>query len=180
MINSFRKICLVIFLFFPFLIFAANTITFTGEVTDQTCQVEVNGSSSPIVILDSVPITALNAVAQVAGATPFTLSLTNCAASTSTDETFRTLFQTMNATAAGNLPNTATGGAQGVSLQLLDSVGGNPIVLSSGAVVQGGNIVLKKGDTSASKDFAVQYYAETSGVTAGAVTGAVTYTIRYE
>lgn len=180
MINSIYKYWIAIFLLFPFVVSAANTITFNGEVTDQTCQVEVNGSSSPIVILDSVPITALNAVAQVAGATPFTLTLTNCAASTSTDETYRTMFQTMTATAAGNLPNTATGGAEGVSLQLLDKVGGNPIVLSSGAVVQGGNIVLKKGETSASRDFAVQYYAETAGVTAGAVTGAVTYTIRYE
>lgn len=35
---------------------AANTITFSGEVTDQTCQVAVNGFTDPTVILDSVPV----------------------------------------------------------------------------------------------------------------------------
>lgn len=36
----------------------ANTITFSGEVTDQTFQVAVNGFTDPTVILDSVPVSA--------------------------------------------------------------------------------------------------------------------------
>ncbi|WP_430930057.1 fimbrial protein, partial [Pseudomonas aeruginosa] len=52
---------------------AANTITFSGEVTDQTCQVAVNGFTDPTVILDSVPVSALDgAVGRSAGETAFT------------------------------------------------------------------------------------------------------------
>ena len=62
---------------------AANTITFSGEVTDQTCQVAVNGFTDPTVILDSVPVSALDgAVGRSAGETAFTLQLTDCVAPT--------------------------------------------------------------------------------------------------
>ncbi|MBF2963405.1 type 1 fimbrial protein, partial [Pseudomonas aeruginosa] len=108
---------------------AANTITFSGEVTDQTCQVAVNGFTDPTVILDSVPVSALDgAVGRSAGETAFTLQLTDCVAPTA-DEHFTTLFQATNPSAAGNLVNTAASGATGVALQLLDSVGGNPVDL---------------------------------------------------
>ena len=137
---------------------AANTITFSGEVTDQTCQVAVNGFTDPTVILDSVPVSALDgAVGRSAGETAFTLQLTDCVAPTA-DEHFTTLFQATNPSAAGNLVNTAASGATGVALQLLDSVGG----------------------TSTSYDYAVQYVSEAATVTPGPVLGAVTYTLRYE
>ncbi|WP_051302950.1 fimbrial protein [Comamonas composti] len=159
---------------------AANTITFNGEVTDQTCQVEINGSSAPVVILDSVPVSALSAPGMVAGATPFTLKLTNCVAPATGSESFQALFQAVNATSNGNLPNAAAGGAQGVSLQLLDAVGGNPVRLTSGSPAKGGSIVLQSGQTSASRDFAIQYYSESAAVSTGMVSGSVTYTVRYE
>ncbi|HBP1615472.1 TPA: type 1 fimbrial protein [Pseudomonas aeruginosa] len=151
---------------------AANTITFSGEVTDQTCQVAVNGFTDPTVILDSVPVSALDgAVGRSAGETAFTLQLTDCVAPTA-DEHFTTLFQATNPSAAGNLVNTAASGATGVALQLLDSVGG--------AAVPAGDIVLANGATSTSYDYAVQYVSEAATVTPGPVLGAVTYTLRYE
>ncbi|EJB8385485.1 type 1 fimbrial protein [Pseudomonas aeruginosa] len=153
---------------------AANTITFSGEVTDQTCQVAVNGFTDPTVILDSVPVSALDgAVGRSAGETAFTLQLTDCVAPTA-DEHFTTLFQATNPSAAGNLVNTAASGATGVALQLLDSVGGNPVDLAAG------DIVLANGATSTSYDYAVQYVSEAATVTPGPVLGAVTYTLRYE
>ncbi|MEH0944749.1 fimbrial protein [Pseudomonas aeruginosa] len=167
---------------------AANTITFSGEVTDQTCQVAVNGFTDPTVILDSVPVSALDgAVGRSAGETAFTLQLTDCVAPTA-DEHFTTLFQATNPSAAGNLVNTAAGGgvhqvpggATGVALQLLDSVGGNPVDLAGGAAVPAGDIVLANGATSTSYDYAVQYVSEAATVTPGPVLGAVTYTLRYE
>ena len=146
---------------------AANTITFSGEVTDQTCQVAVNGFTDPTVILDSVPVSALDgAVGRSAGETAFTLQLTDCVAPTA-DEHFTTLFQATNPSAAGNL-------------QLLDSVGGNPVDLAGGAAVPAGDIVLANGATSTSYDYAVQYVSEAATVTPGPVLGAVTYTLRYE
>lgn len=82
---------------------AANTITFSGEVTDQTCQVAVNGFTDPTVILDSVPVSALDgAVGRSAGETAFTLQLTDCVAPTA-DEHFTTLFQATNPSAAGDI-----------------------------------------------------------------------------
>lgn len=159
---------------------AANTITFSGEVTDQTCQVAVNGFTDPTVILDSVPVSALDgAVGRSAGETAFTLQLTDCVAPTA-DEHFTTLFQATNPSAAGNLVNTAASGATGVALQLLDSVGGNPVDLAGGAAVPAGDIVLANGATSTSYDYAVQYVSEAATVTPGPVLGAVTYTLRYE
>ncbi|KSL43942.1 fimbrial protein [Pseudomonas aeruginosa] len=140
---------------------AANTITFSGEVTDQTCQVAVNGFTDPTVILDSVPVSALDgAVGRSAGETAFTLQLTDCVAPTA-DEHFTTLFQATNPSAAGNLVNTAASGATGVA-------------------VPAGDIVLANGATSTSYDYAVQYVSEAATVTPGPVLGAVTYTLRYE
>ncbi len=159
---------------------ANSTITFSGEVTDQTCQVAVNGFTDPTVILDSVPVSALDgAVGRSAGETAFTLQLTDCVAPTA-DEHFTTLFQATNPSAAGNLVNTAASGATGVALQLLDSVGGNPVDLAGGAAVPAGDIVLANGATSTSYDYAVQYVSEAATVTPGPVLGAVTYTLRYE
>ncbi len=90
------------------------------------------------------------------------------------------MFQATNPSAAGNLVNTAASGATGVALQLLDSVGGNPVDLAGGAAVPAGDIVLANGATSTSYDYAVQYVSEAATVTPGPVLGAVTYTLRYE
>ncbi len=58
---------------------AANTINFSGEVTDQTCSAVVDGNTDPTVVLQSVPVSALNGtVGKTAGETSFTLRLTGC------------------------------------------------------------------------------------------------------
>ncbi len=160
--------------------FAANTITFSGEVTDQTCSAVVNGGTDPVVVLDSVPLADLDgAVGKSAGESAFTLTLTGCAAPATAAEHFTTLFQATNATAGGNMTNTAAAGASGVALQLLDGVGGARVRLGGGPV-SAGDIVLATGQTSASHDYAVQYISEAATVTPGPVLGSVTYTIRYE
>ncbi|MGE8281312.1 MAG: fimbrial protein [Stenotrophomonas sp.] len=159
---------------------ATNTITFHGEVTDQTCSAVINGGTDPTVILDSVPLSALNgAVGNTAGEGIFTLTLTGCAASDA-GETFTTLFQATNPTATGNLTNTASAGAEGVALQLLDAPSGTPVNLAGGAAVEAGQIVLAADETTATHDYAVRYIAESATVKPGPVLGSVTYTIRYE
>lgn len=164
----------------PGIAFAANTINFSGEVTDQTCSAVVDGNTDPTVILDSVPVSALNGtVGMTTGETSFTLQLTGCAAASS-DEHFTTLFQATNATTSGNLTNTAVSGATGVALQLLDGPAGTPVNLAGGAAVEVGDIVLTSGQTSASYDYAVQYISEDTTVTPGPVLGSATYTLRYE
>lgn len=165
----------------PGLACAANTITFSGEVTDQTCSAVVDGNTEPTVVLQSVPASALSGSAgKNAGETKFTLRLSGCAAPADASEQFTTLFQATNPTTLGNLTNTASDGATGVALQLLDAPGGTPVNLAGSAAVSAGNIVLSSGQTSASYDYAVRYVSEATTVTAGPVLGAVTYTLRYE
>lgn len=159
---------------------ASNTITFNGEVTDQTCSAVVNGNTDPTVILDSVPTSAFTGLGSVAGETTFTMQLTGCVAPSGTTEHFTTLFQATNATSAGNLTNTAASGATGVALQLLEAPGGAAVDLAGGAAVEAGDIVLADGQSSTTYDYAVQYVAEAATVTAGPVLGSVTYTLRYE
>lgn len=164
----------------PGMALAANTISFNGEVTDQTCEALVDSSADPTVLLDSVPVGDLNGqVGKVAGETPFTLRLTGCVAPVA-DESFSVLFQSPTATAAGNLVNTAANGAQGVALQILDAPAGNPVSLAGGGAVAAGDIRLLAGETATSYDYAVQYFAEEATVTTGPVLGSVTYTVRYE
>lgn len=166
----------------PAIASAANTITFNGEVTDQTCSAIVDGNTDPTVMLNSVPVSALNGtVGKTAGETSFTLQLTGCAApGTGEEEHFSALFQATNATTAGNLTNTASGGATGVALQLLTAPGGTAVNLAGGAAVAAGDIVLAEGQASTSYDYAVQYVSEAATVTPGPVLGSLTYTLRYE
>ncbi|AGI23096.1 fimbrial subunit CupA1 [Pseudomonas sp. ATCC 13867] len=159
---------------------ASNTINFSGEVTDQTCSAVVDGNTDPTVILESVPTSAFSGLGSVTGETTFTMQLTGCVAPSGASEHFTTLFQATNASAAGNLTNTAAGGATGVALQLLEAPGGSAINLAGGAAVEAGDIVLADGETSTTYDYAVQYVAEAATVTPGPVLGSVTYTLRYE
>ncbi|SDV00947.1 fimbrial protein [Pseudomonas mucidolens] len=165
----------------PGFAYAANTINFSGEVTDQTCSAVVDGSTDPTVILKSVPVSELNGgVGKATGETSFTLRLTGCAAPSTGQDKFTAEFQATNPTAAGNLTNTASGGAGGVALQLLDAPGGTPVQLTGNSTVKAGDIVLASGQTSATYDYAVQYVSEAASVTPGPVLGSLMYTVRYE
>ncbi len=156
---------------------APNTITFQGEVSEQTCSVDVNGNTdSPIVLLPTVSAGELSSVGSVAGLTTFTVSLTGCQAPASAT-TMGTVFIGNNVTANGNLGNTGT--AQNVELQLLESeVSGSAIDLTAPATVAGTHS-LAVGETSAAHDFAVQYYANGTAA-AGTVVASVQYAVSYE
>jgi major type 1 subunit fimbrin (pilin) len=166
----------------PFLALAAgpNTINFQGEVTDQTCQVTVNGNpASPTVLLPSVPASALMAAGNTAGQTTFTVAVSDCMAPVSTTQAISTVFVGNQVTAAGNLGNTGT--ATNVALQLLDPVSPSvPFNLSAAGGVMVPGLVLADGATSASHDFAVQYITEQGGATPGSVLGSVQYSVAYE
>ncbi|MBS0041125.1 type 1 fimbrial protein [Shewanella sp. M16] len=155
---------------------ANNTITFQGEVSDETCEVAINGNTgNQTVLLPTIPATALAAVSATAGETSFTISVSGCSAAASALP-IDTVFVGSSVTSNGNLGN--TGSAQGVSIQLLDAVAGSPVDLTNGASVTGLNVAI--GETSASHDFAVQYYAEDATVIAGSVISSVQYAISYQ
>lgn len=160
---------------------AVNTVTFQGEVASQTCDVSINGNTNSIVMLPTVKLADLTGSAgKTAGLTPFTVSVSNCTASTTGDTAIKTKFLGHNVdSATGVLGNLAsTNAATGVGIQLTQkSDGTTPVTLNGPTAVAG--LVLKQGETSASYDFAAQYYALTAAPAAGAVTAVAEYTLSY-
>ena len=156
---------------------SANTITFKGEVTEQTCEVTVNGvNARPVVLLPSVAKSELAAAASSAGLTTFTLGVTGCTTDTDALD-IKTVFIANNMTDRGNLAN--TGSAQNVELQLMtDSAGTTAIDLRDAQPV--GGISVAAGQTSGEHDYAVQYFSPAGGATAGTVVSAVQYAITYQ
>ncbi|WP_330985332.1 MULTISPECIES: fimbrial protein [Enterobacterales] len=156
--------------------YADNTIKFQGEIADQTCAVNVNGStSSPLVLLPTVPATSLASSGMTAGNTNFTINLTGCTASTSATA-IKTVFVGNSLTSNGRMGNTGT--ATNVSLQLIDPAAPTtPLDLTGQTGAPGLNLAANA--TSASHDFAVQYYAEGTA-TAGSVLGSVQYAVSYQ
>lgn len=155
---------------------SANTITFKGEVTEQTCEVTVNGvNARPVVLLPSVAKSELSTAASSAGLTAFTLGVTGCTVDADALD-IKTVFVAYNMTERGNLANTGT--AQNVELQLMtDSAGTTPIDLRSAGAVAG--ITVAAGSTTGEHDFAVQYFSPNGGATAGTVVGTVQYAVSY-
>lgn len=157
---------------------SANTITFKGEVTEQTCEVTVNGvNARPVVLLPTVAKSELAAAASSAGLTTFTLGVTGCTVDADNALDVKTVFIANNMTDRGNLAN--TGSAQNVELQLMtDSTGTTAIDLRDALPVAG--IKVAAGATSGEHDYAVQYFSPAGGATAGTVVGAVQYAISYQ
>lgn len=154
---------------------ADNTIKFQGEVADQTCDININGNAStPLILLPTVAATSLATSGTTAGRTPFTISLTGCTASASATA-IKTVFVGNNLTANGRMGNTGTAG--GVSLRLVDPAAPTtPLDLTGQNGAAG--LSLAANATTASHDFAVEYYSE-GGATAGSVLGSVQYSISY-
>ncbi|HTH60136.1 MAG TPA: fimbrial protein [Paraburkholderia sp.] len=155
-----------------------NTINFQGEVTDQTCQVTINGNTgNATVLLPTVTSAALNTMGQIAGRTRFTVGLSDCMAPTF-NQTVDTVFIGNQTTPSGNLAN--TGSATNVELQLLDpNSPTSPFVLSNVNGVKAPGLIIEQGSTSASYDFAVQYVTEEGGAMPGSVLGSVQYAVVY-
>jgi len=86
---------------------SANTITFQGEVTDETCTVAVNGeSASPVVLLETVSKSQLATNGDTAGGADFDISISGCASNAAGVPNFSTVFVGNQVTGSGNLGNT--------------------------------------------------------------------------
>ncbi|WP_374423815.1 fimbrial protein [Chromobacterium sp.] len=172
-----KRILIVAGLCAPVLAQAGNTINFQGEVSTQTCSVDINGNTaSPVVLLPTVPASSLDKNGAVAGQTDFTIRLSGCTADATADTPISAVFVANRLTATGNIGNAGTAGK--VALQLLDPASpGSPFNLTGGYKAPG--LVLKKGQTTAAYDFAVRYYAE-DAASAGTVLGSVQYAVSYQ
>ncbi|EPG4210368.1 fimbrial protein [Klebsiella michiganensis] len=150
-----------------------NTITFQGEVTDQTCAVTVNGNAvSPVVLLPTVSISDF-ASSTTAGATNFEVGVSGCAVET-TDREISTVFVGNQVTTSGNLGN--TGSAGDVEIQILDTAG--TVIDFTSYFTGDADLTLTAGETSASANYTAQYYSAGTP-TAGDVTASLQYTVTY-
>lgn len=176
---AFKKFAIAAVIATPGIALADNTITFQGEVTDQTCAVTVNGTTgNATVLLPTVSSADLAAANTKAGATPFTLGVSGC--SPTGPQAVKFKFNGRNVDANGNLSNIAgSNPASNVALQLLESVGGSQINLSGG-VVTANSVINLNGAASGSHDFGVQYISVPGSATAGLVTGVTEYTASYQ
>jgi len=180
--NSLRIIALSMTIFSMGVVAAPsnNTISFQGEVTDETCSLVANGNAtSPIILLPTVSTSDLSKSGDTAGATSFEMSVTGCTGSASDsgiDTNISTVFAgNLVETDNGTLGNTGT--AENVTIQILDTKSA-PIDLSS-TYTADGDLTLAPGDTSATATYTAQYYA-TGAPTAGTVTASLQYAISYQ
>lgn len=155
---------------------ADGTISFTGSITDATCDVKVNNTSANgSVTLPAVPKSNLPNSGNVAGATMFTLNLSGC----TTGNTVNAYFETGSTvdSVTGNLINSGTAG--NVQVQLLTG-SGTPIAVGNSGQATTTSLVTTDSPsvTSGTLNYMAQYYA-TGAATAGSVTTSVTYSLTY-
>ncbi|VUS41198.1 fimbrial protein [Klebsiella spallanzanii] len=162
-------------------------INFQGQLTDSTCQIAIDGSASPaIVVLPTLSTQTLAVAGNTGGRTQFDIQLSGCTGLV-TASTAAAYFEggaTVDSTTY-NLVNTASsGGAGNVQLQLVDvlsdstiQVGHNsqsstntPVVIPNTAGASTGTTILP---------YAVQYVA-TGATTPGVVTSNVSFSINYQ
>lgn len=164
---------------------AASTgnIVFKGELTDTTCEVNVNGQGSDATVrLPTVSISELVDPGSTSGRTLFTMSLTNCTVgSFGGHNKVAAFFQpgTSVDESTGRLKN-IEGNAERVELQLLDgSASYSPINVGNTDQISNMKYVDIETNGTAVLPYAVEYYA-TGPTTPGLVTSHVVYNLQYQ
>lgn len=153
-----------------------NTISFQGEVTDETCSLTVNGNdTAPIILLPTVSTSDLSASGDVAGATTFEMGVSGCTGSTDSTAISTVFVGNLIETTNGTLGNTGT--AENVTVQILDTEG-TEINLSSTYTAEG-DLTLAAGDTASTATYTAQYYAS-DAATAGTVAASLQYAVTYQ
>ncbi|HIE9359426.1 TPA: fimbrial protein [Klebsiella quasipneumoniae subsp. similipneumoniae] len=163
-------------------VFAADTgtITFTGAVTDTTCNVDIGGAGEVgNVSLPTVSAASLGTKTSVSGKTQFNITLSECAGASNSAKAFFEAGATVDS-ATGRLINTDTTGAKFVSLQLLDGSTDSVINVGDYSQISNNTGYVDVSTGTATLPYFVQYYAEDAGVSAGAVESQVTYSISYK
>ncbi|MEI2266795.1 fimbrial protein [Erwinia sp. CGal63] len=150
-----------------------GTITFNGEVINQTCEVNPAGSSDFTVDLPAVATSQLATAGTTAGETPFTIDLANCDLTKDGAYAFFEAGGTVDEN--GRLIN--NGNATNVALELVDV---NNKVIKAGDAQQAdsSSAAVIDANGNASLSYTARYYA-TGAATAGTVTTSVTYSIAY-
>lgn len=151
-----------------------STITFSGNVLANTCTVNVGGNASPTVVLPDVGTVNLAAAGEVAGATPFTVSISGC----TTDDAVAVRFTATNPVNVGSglLGLTGASTATNVAVQLLDGDTAATAMTFTGGV--GTSRTVTTASNAASLPLTARYYA-TGAAGAGTVIATANYEVIY-
>lgn len=180
-VNFKRFLCLASLAALPGYAAAAPTVTFQGEVTSQTCSVEINGQTNSVVLLPTVSLADFGST-QTAGLTPFTISVTGCAPAAAPQNISAQFLGYGVVSSAGVLGNINTGAdaASGFGIQLLsDSTGAAGTEVELNGVTSVPGLVLSANESSASHEFGARYYSLGGTPTAGKITAVAEYTLSY-
>lgn len=155
---------------------ADGTITFTGQITSQTCTISGNGGGKNFTVtLPTVSTSALATAGTTAGRTPFNIALSNCTPNSGNVSTYFEPGATVDTT-TGQLIN-ASGTATNVEVGLLNS-DSSVITLGAAQASQNSKVVALASGAATLKYFA-QYVATNGASTAGTVNTTVMYSIIY-
>lgn len=162
---------------------STGTITFNGELTDTTCEVDINGQGSDAtVILPTVGINQLTTSGNTTGRTSFNMNISDCVIGEKGEHSkVSAFFQPGNSVdlSTGRLKNVG-GSATNVDLRLLDASNSfAPINIGNTDQVNGMAYVDIKADGTAFLPYAVEYYAN-GQTTPGTVTSSVVYNLQYK
>ncbi|RWR02352.1 fimbrial protein [[Pantoea] beijingensis] len=158
---------------------AANgTITINGKLTSATCTVKIDDSATgdAVVTLPTIPTSMLVEKGDTAGATNFTMKLTNC---TPTSGKVRAFFEAGADVDAstGRLNNALkTKDAKNVQVELRNEADD---VVQAGNTNQRKNKATDLSSGAATLSYSARYYA-TGATEPGDLQSAVTYSIDYE
>lgn len=177
--NSRRMLLALLITAGPGLAVAANEVRFEGQVSVSTCNVVVNGSATPIVLLPTVPSTALANPGSKTGTTAFNIALSDCPAPAA-GRYMKTVFTGNNVTPAGKLGNTGT--AANVDLEI-DHVGGSGTgginLTNTWYSTSGEGIPVMAGASTGNRDYYVRYVSVPGGATPGTVRASLQYAVIY-
>ncbi len=158
----------------PLVAQANNTVHFLGEVSEQTCTVKVNNSStSAIILLPTVSKGQLSSSGSTAGDTPFTVTLENC----NSQSTSAGILFVANDVDNGNLKNIAANSpATNVAIQLVE--GASALTFNNNKATTAMQTI-NSGVTSTNFDLVARYYA-TGVTTVGAVEAQAQFAVTYQ
>jgi len=159
--------------------FAADTITFEGVITDQTCEVKLNGQDQAKVKLPTYSVAAFSQETIYAGQTEFKMTLSGCD-SVSKTKRAQLEFSTAKPTEKNNLENVATDSpATGIAVQLFEDVAGTNVLEFGKERAKVALSAEFEAANTTEKTFFARYIKEGSEVKAGAVKAIAEYTLSY-
>lgn len=173
--------------------YSDNTVTFLGQVTDQTCQMTINGQAiKPVVLLPTVPLSTFGSQ-DTAGDTEFVVAISGCTMGYPADDAravtrylgegdaISTMFvaHEIEGSNLQNVMDSASGGAQNIHVNIVDSRGDD---IDFTSPFHGGGDLVLDAQGNASAIYMAQYIAHDvqSNRTSGYVRASMQYALSYD